>query len=290
MNSTQAKQIRIDEYLARLGHLPKKVSPQRLVYTSMLSDGNDSTPSFQVTPDGHAFHDWSSGQKGSIVDLAMAILGTNSVSEALAHIEETMGLPSTTLPTKSFSFHQQNKIEILSADTLNAPALLRYAQSRGIHPTVATSYCAEVHYRTASGKEYYSIGWKNNSDGWELRNAYGKVAAAPKDVTLVNDLCECPYLVFEGFFDFLSAAQLRWFRPDEMNAVVLNSNALVERALPLLGYASRIICLLDNDASGKRTTARIREAYPHVEDRSDLYVGYNDLNDALCAMNDSRYK
>ena len=292
MNSTQAKQIRIDEFLGRLGYTPAEVSEKRIIYRSMLSQSGDRTPSFQVSADGHAFFDWSAGCSGSIVDLAMCLLGTTSVSAALAHINEVMGHPCTITPAApSFSFNQhKNSLSVITVTPLAKPALLRYAYSRGITPSTAKTYCSEVHYRINAGREYYSIGWRNNSGGWELRNAYAKLAAAPKDITVVNDLCGCTFLVFEGFFDYLSAVTLGWFKPARMNAIVLNSTSLLDRALPILSEASRVICLLDNDESGRSATERIVTACPLAENHSYLFRQYNDLNDYLRAMNDSNNK
>ena len=288
MNAAQAKQFRIDEYLARLGFLPKRRGDKRMMYTSMLATGADSTPSFEVSADGHAFHDWSTGAKGSIVDLAMSLLHTSSVSVALAHIARTMGRPAQVAPccTNSFSFHQQKSFELLSVGELTSLPLLYYGRERGITLPVMKMYCSEVHYRASQNREYYAIGFQNKSGGWELRNKYSKVAAAPKDITVMNDLCGCTMLLFEGFFDFLSAATMNWFRPQLMNAVILNSTALLDRALPILNEASRVICLLDNDPSGQEATEHIMQACPHAEDHSNLYASSNDLNDFL--MNKSK--
>ena len=293
MDCSQAKQIRIDEFLAQLGYSPAKVSTRRITYRSMLAQSGDRSPSFQVSVDGHAYHDWSTGFCGNIIDLAMRILGTTSVSTALAYIDEVMGHPTIVTPPKSFSFRQreQSAIDILSVEHLSAPALLHYAWVRGISSDVIKAYCSEVHYRINGGREYYSIGWANASGGWELRNAYSKLSTTPKDITVVNDLCGCTMLLFEGFFDFLSAVRLRWFRPNSMNAVVLNSTALLDRAIHVLQDASRIICLLDNDDSGRRTTERIMQACSQAEDHSHLYSRYNDVNDALPSIiNNRNYK
>lgn len=52
-------------------------------------------------------------------------------------------------------------------------------------------------------KEYYGIGFKNDSGGYEIRNPYIKTSSAPKDIkTITNNAKEA--VVFEGFFDFLS--------------------------------------------------------------------------------------
>lgn len=283
MNTQQAKQIRIDVYLARLGYNPAKKGKNGFWYISMLAPNGERTASFQVSADGHAFHDWSTGDSGSIVDLAMSILGKSDVSVALAHIESTFGCPaSAVVKANSFSFYEQKKnLTVVSAMELTSPALFAYVKGRGISADIARTYCSEVQYRIGSGKEFFALGWPNNSGGWELRNRYSKLAAAPKDVSTVNDLCGCTMLVFEGFFDFLSATALHWFRPAEMNSVVLNSTALLDRALPLLQQASRIICLLDNDDSGRKATARILQACPLAEDYSHLYTGFKDLGDYL---------
>lgn len=288
MNSKQAKQIRIDDYLARLGFSPKRADSKRLMYLSMLAPNGERTASFQVSADGHAFHDWSTGAKGSIIDLAMHIIGTSDVSVALAHIESTVGCPASAIAkANSFSFYQQKKfLNVVSVKELTSPALLAYAKGRGIPADIARAYCSEIRYRIAnSSKEFFSLGWPNDSGGWELRNRFSKVAAAPKDVSTVNDLSDCTFLVFEGFFDFLSAVALRWFRPMEMNAVVLNSTALLDRALPLLQQASRIICLLDNDESGRRATASILEACSLAEAHSHIFSECKDLNDYLLMNN-----
>lgn len=288
MNIATAKHIRIDDYLAHMGYTPACVRPSGIWYRSMLvGAGCDTTPSLEVSHDGHAYHDWSGGTSGNIIDLALCIVGSARVSDALRHIEATMGRAADAVASPPFSFHPP-KIEIVSVERVSAPALLAYARSRGISADVVHQYCREVHYRISDGRVYYALGWPNNACGYELRNRYAKLAVAPKDITVANDLTDCTVLVFEGFFDFLAAAQMGWFRPLKHNAVVLNSTSLVDRALPILADARRIICLLDRDAAGKRAMLRIRDTYPQAEDRSDLYYSFCDVNEFL--MNKINYK
>lgn len=284
MNTLQAKRISIIDYLALLGHLPVRTGAKGYWYHSMLSPNGDSTPSFEVSPDGRAFHDWSTGATGSIVDLAMGIMGMESVSSALQHLDHTMGGVAPA-PVPSFSFHpQKTGIEILAVHELTSPALLAYASSRHIPTNLIQSYCCEVRFRNVvTSKEYFAIGWQNNAGGWELRNQYWKGAVSPKDITTINAQTDVTTLIFEGFFDYLSAVILGWFRPEEMNAIVLNSTAMIDHAIPVLGQAKRIICLLDNDAAGKQVTTIIRRTYPHAEDHSRLYASHKDLSEYLSA-------
>lgn len=286
MNTKQAKAIRIDEYLSCLGYSPGKVGEKGSWYLSMLALNGEKTPSFQVSPDGHAFHDWSTGASGSIVDLAMYIIRRHDVSSALAHIEATMGRSVSASASCSLSLYQHKSLEILSVESLASPSLFCYAESRSIPANVISAYCKEVRYRNIlTGKEYYSLGWPNDAGGWELRNRYSKLAAAPKDVSTINDLCDCTMLVFEGFFDFLSAVQMGWFRRDEMNCIVLNSTALVDKSFPILANANRVVCLLDNDDAGRKATNRILQFCPQAEDYSSHFAGCRDLNEYL--MNNS---
>ena len=84
---------------------------------------------------------------------------------------------------------------------LKSPALLAYLRERKIDTDVARNECVEVHY-TCNGKRYYAIGFRNRSDGYELRNRWFKGCIAPKDISYIKpggDKANATCLVFEGF-------------------------------------------------------------------------------------------
>ena len=124
MNCSDAKHIHIDDYLRIQGYHCVRRSASGRMYYSILAPSGEHTPSFEVSPDGHAFHDWSTGSSGSIIDLVMKKLGTNDVSECLKHLSDTMGTGFQPAANKTdfFSFHQQNQssIEIISTDAIEA--------------------------------------------------------------------------------------------------------------------------------------------------------------------------
>lgn len=281
MNSTQAKALDINDFLARKGVKSVHRNASGVWYHSPFS--SDATPSFKVTLRGDVFYDWSTGYKGTIIDLALLLLRTRDVSLALQDISETMGIdgPYSIVNSKSMNTIRP-AIRLIDVRPLQNCKLYGYAYGRGITRDILHTYCQEVHY-SVRGREYYAIGFPNNSGGFELRSTVFKGCIAPKDITTINDLADCPFLVFEGFFNFLSAVRLEWFNPLAMNAVVLNSTAIVEKSFGVLQNASQVICMLDRDKSGQATTQRILQKFPNAKDASFSFEQQNDLNDFLCA-------
>lgn len=289
MNCVQAKSISLVLFLNKLGYTPARVTNSGTFYISMLKPSLERNPSFQVSPDGHAFHDWSMNMSGTIIDFTMAFLKSNNVSEALSFISKIMissSIWNASTRKQSFSSYQHIKPALISANEISSMALLNYAESRGISEEVLRMFCKEVRFASGNGKEYYAIGWQNQSRGWELRNSFIKSSLSPKDITYINENTDCEILIFEGFFDFLSAVELGMFDVREMNAVVLNSTKQLEKAFPVLDSLNpkRLICYLDNDISGKDATKAILQCYSIAKDGSDYFKPANDLNEFYVSM------
>ena len=136
----------------------------------------------------------------------------------------------------------------------------------------------EVRY-TLHGKRYFAIGFRNVSDGYELRNRFFKASLSPKDISLMDngsDTCN----LFEGFIDCLSWLELGLGYGDDY--LVLNSVSLLERSFPILDRYERVNCYLDRDEAGRRTLEALRKRYADkLVDCSSLYKGYKDLNEYL---------
>lgn len=280
MTCAQAKEFSIHEYLERMGYKPVHLYASGHFYYSILAHGGESTPSFEVSRDGRAFHDWSTGASGNIIDLAMGVVGTHSVSSALEHIASILGTQKCKTQQFNFSFHQHNcATKILSIKPIHSIALFDYGKRRGIMPELLSSYCSEVNYMV-EGKIFFAIGWQNNSGGWELRNPYAKMCLIKKDLTYINNL-HSSIAVFEGFFDYLSAVTLGWIDQSRSDILVLNSTAMISRALPILENALHVYCYLDNDKSGCNATNLIKSACSNAIDYSFMYAGYDDLNEYL---------
>ena len=93
-------------------------------------------------------------------------------------------------------------------------------------------YCYEVHY-LHKGRQYFAIGLKNDSGGWELRNEYYKNSSSPKDITHIKNGNE-KLIVTEGMFDLLSILDSTKNLESEYDFLVLNSTAFLKKAMNVL--------------------------------------------------------
>ena len=279
MNYEEIKRhISIRAYLAARGILPQWERGNRGMYLSPLR--KERTASFSVSYDKNLWHDFGTGEGGSIIDLVARMEGCSEIEAArrLAIGEHGMLVPihvealRTNEPTPS-------RLIILSDRELTHPALLGYLTGRGIDPAIARTYCREVRY-TIGGKEYFAIGFRNDAGGWELRNPLFKGSSTPKNITTLDNSSDTA-MVFEGFIDFLSYLSLKGNLSPSIDTAVLNSVTNLQKAVPFLARHSVIHAFLDNDDAGRKALARLEESVPSSEviDQSVFYRDYKDLND-----------
>jgi len=277
MNAKQAKNIMIADYLHAMGINSKKVQGDDLWYCSPLRE--ERTPSFKVNNRFNAWYDHGTGQGGNIIDLVMKMQQLSSVSEALQFLGGNM-------PAKqivSFSFQQQNicsKITNIRVEPISNQALISYILSRKIDLELARLYCQEVNY-TVRNMNYFSIGFKNDSQGYELSNQYFKGSSSPKDITTYkNEKDSC--LIFEGFWDMLSYFTLKDINQPEHDVVVLNSVLNLPKAVSFIAAHDKVYTFLDNDLAGERTTNVLMGICKSLLNQSVHYSNFKDLNDYLC--------
>ena len=100
MTIAEAKQVRIVDFLARLGHHTQHIKSGQYWYLSPLR--NERTPSFKVNDRINEWYDFGEATGGDLVELAKYICRTDCVSEALAYIERLVNgasLPRTRMLT-----------------------------------------------------------------------------------------------------------------------------------------------------------------------------------------------
>lgn len=287
MNAEQAKKIRIEDYLSRIGIVPVREQGHNLWYKSPFR--NESNPSFKVNRHINQWRDFGSGDKGNIIDLAMKLNQTDSVSEALKAIEQVipniqpqeLSSLSSQPPSPSFSFRQQEILEAVENITikpLSHPALIGLLNERKIPTELAQRYCREVHY-TNNGKQYFSIAFPNDKGGYETLNPYFKGCISPKEITTFDHQTATVHL-FEGFMDYLSLLTLQAKQAD-ISVVVLNSVHNLDKAIPFLSKHTQINVFLDNDEGGKQALERLQTMKLPFVDISKKYADYKDVNDFL---------
>ena len=291
MTIAEAKQVRIVDFLARLGHHTQHIKSGQYWYLSPLR--NERTPSFKVNDRINEWYDFGEATGGDLVELAKYICRTDCVSEALAYIERLVNgasLPRTRMPTAP-----PRPVEAEMKDVIVIPlrhhALFSYLQSRLIDADISRMYCKEVHYELR-GRHYFALAFGNISGGYEVRNAYYKGCLNNKDISLIRHLTEETQenvCVFEGFMDYLSFLTIRVKnnpqhpRLNAQDYVILNSVSNLSKAESILATYTRIGCFLDNDTAGRNAYANLQRMLgDRLQDMSVHYAGYNDLNEYLC--------
>ena len=277
----QLKAIPIIHYLQQQGFQPVKANGAELIYYSPKNE--EHTPSFFVNPKKNVFHDYSGvGEQGDIIRLIQYINGC-SFMQAIDTLE---AIKPEKLQSFSFSGNnlsqtkQSSSVEIVSVQPLRNRALIDYVASRKISQAVALTYLQEIHYRI-NQKQYYSTGFRNDKNGYELRSLYFKGGTSPKWFSYFPVQGSSEINLFEGVFDFLSCCQFFKTTKLKNSTLILNSLSFIKDALPLLAPHKTVNAFLDNDKAGKRALEQLRKEELTVRDCSQYYPTSKDFNKYL---------
>jgi hypothetical protein len=286
MTLSEIKKISIRKYLNSMGIQPAKNYGYYGLYHCPYRKDHDA--SFKVDYNKNVWHDFGANEGGSIIDLVMR-LNNYSLKEAIADINQYV---STTVRQRdTFSFHGSTVYNKSNNETpttiirdiipIKHPKLIAWVQERKIDLGLANKCCMEIHYRNRN-KDFFSIGFRNDNGGYELSSPPDfKGCISPKDITTIrinNDIC----LVFEGFWDFLSYLTLQKVEKSKHDVAILNSVSNVQKAMDFLKTHKEVYPYLDNDEAGRKASELIKSNCVSVNNRSERYVGFKDLNDYLC--------
>ncbi|WP_415583379.1 toprim domain-containing protein, partial [Flavobacterium frigoris] len=270
----------------RTSFLLERVAHHQLVYPPSKTKGEnvwflspfrkETTPSLKIDTNRNLWYDFGEGAGGkSVLDFVIRLKNC-SVKEALENLKND-----------TFSFHQQeikitetNCYSILKMHGIKNAHLIAYLRARKINLEFAQQFCVEIHYALNIEKEYYGIGFKNNTGGFEVRNKFFKGCLGSKSITTICNDSDVVSL-FESWSDFLSYLTLKKETPKE-DFIILNSTSLVKKAIELLARYSEIKVFFDNDEAGDRATNLVLESTKNTS--SDIRVHYknhNDLNEYL---------
>ncbi|HRN47509.1 MAG TPA: toprim domain-containing protein [Niabella sp.] len=278
MTTKEAKDLDMVDYLSKLGFEPIKVTEPHYWYSSPLRD--EKTPSFKINKKMNRWKDWGSGESGNLVDFGV-LYHKCSVSDFLKLLDDsapTISQHHSFKKNYNAKDEEKQKIKILSVKPIISLPLVKYLHTRRISMTIADQYLKEVSYELKD-KNYYALGFQNNSGGYELRNQYIKAASAPKDSTFIDNGTK-ELAVFEGFFNFLSYQTLYHKKDIPIrNFLVLNSTSFFEKNIPRMHEHRRVHLYLDNDATGQKfTKTAIQMDKEKFIDERHLYQNYDDLN------------
>lgn len=282
MNCKQFNSISLQEVLLSLGHLPTKQNEKEAWYLNPFA--SESQASFKINKSLNYWYLFSEGIGGTNTDFMKKYMN-NSVNEVLIWADK-----------QNFSSFQQQNIsnprienlpktyKIIEIKNIQHPALLEYLKERKVEDQ--TELLKEIHYRL-SDKNYFGIGFKNDSGGYEIRNKYSKICLGKKDVSTIKNGSES-LRVFEGFFDFLSFKNVEnLLEKEPADYLILNSVSMISKIKKSLDSYENIELYFDNDEAGNRAVEIIRNENQNTEDCRVLYSGFKDLNDWMIHKNPS---
>ena len=274
MNCKQFNTIPLEEVLQILGHLPTKQTEKEAWFLNPFA--NENHASFKLDKRNNIWFLHSEGIGGNNTDFMMKYLKA-SVKEVLEWAEK-----------QNFSsFHQQkdyhkkeelptNNYTIIELKDIQHPALLEYLKFRKVENQ--TAFLKEIHYQM-NDKNYFGIGFKNDSGGYEIRNKYSKICLGKKDVSMIKNGSE-NLKIFEGFFDFLSFKNIEKSLSDEKSDyIILNSVSMIHNIKNSLRNYEKLELYFDNDEAGNRAVEMLKNENENVEDCRKLYSDFKDLNE-----------
>jgi DNA primase len=272
MNCNEAKRIDIISFLAKNGIDPDYNQGVNYWYKSPLRD--EKNPSFKVNSYKNLWFDFGIGDGGDIIKLTSLLFKVDS-SNALK-----------ILSNNNYSTHQKvlngedSKVLITNVKEISSIQLINYLESRKLKLQLAKEYCKEVSFKL-NDKNFYAIGFQNDSKGYELRCKYFKGSSSPKDVTLIKNNSE-KLLLFEGFIDFLSWFSCKQFFTGNHDYLILNTLSFLNKSKVLIEEYNEVLLFLDNDEAGKKATAElIGSSLSKCINMSMGYSEFKDLNDSL---------
>ena len=275
MNCEQIREkVSIRRVLESFNLFPVKQNSETAFYFAI--DREEKSPSLCVDFAQNKAFDFGTGKSYDVISIVQQ-LSKCSVSDALQYLEK---FDTTIQSTNKSSLETNKNYEVLEVKEIEHLALAEYLMSRKVFNQ--KHWVKEIHYQM-KGRDYFGVGFYNNSGGIEIRNKYSKICLGTKDVTLLknpknekNEIC-----VFEGFFDFLTYLNLPNVQFSNSDFLILNSTAMFFKVEKQLTQYNKIVLFLDNDLNGKTLAENIIGRYENVEDCSILYEDFKDLNEWL---------
>lgn len=280
MNIQQINSLDFVEILSqKMGLKPEKMNSKSIWFKSPFRP-DERTASFHISQiyEYDVWFDHGNGLGGKIVDFFIHYLNTD-LKGVLKYFNSTIIQAPKNYSPQKFTVKRKNSIEILKVKTLYNYKLKSYLHSRKI-TSKSWKYIFEIEFLINQTHKIYSIGFKNNSNSFELRNSFFK-GSSGKDITTITYNSKI-IKVFEGFIDFLSFIELT---DDEKqyDYLIMNSTSLTNKTIEYLraNQFQDIHLYLDNDKAGNLCTEEILNHFSNALDARKKYQFYKDFNDFL---------
>jgi len=247
---------------------------------------NERTASLKIDKTKNRWYNFATGTGGKPIDLAMHVWECD-LSEAIVKLK---ALNHGTIRTEAQTQLQvrprklESETEKILIKPLANPALISYLDERGISFSTAKASLQEIYIKKEGRNTQFFVGLKNDAGGYNMRNKMFKRVHGHNAISTIEGNGEKQVIFFEGFMDFLSYREMN---PNhKKTAIVLNSTANVDSGIKRIEslQPKSVELFLDNDASGRQATDKIKSRFPFAVDRAGEYQAHKDLNDFLVAL------
>jgi hypothetical protein len=286
MNSTEAKKIPIEQFLAKLGHEPSSKKNNEYWYRSPFRE-NDKTPSFKVNLNLNTWYDFSITEGGTLLDLISKLYNEN-ISDVLKRLTanyQNIKISPVNIQPKIKSKGIQEAFKLEKVIELTKNSLLTYLKRRSINIDIAKKYVKEIHFNIVeSNSSNYAIAIENNVNGHEFRNIFMKGSVNGKSYTIINPGQNKDIAIFEGFIDFLSFLTDHNLQNFQSTVLILNSVNLRIDSLQVFkkNDYQKAYCFFDNDEAGRETLKFFKkELKIPIIDKSTIYKNHEDYNEYI---------
>ncbi|MCL3854138.1 hypothetical protein M1P97_22870 [Parabacteroides sp. GYB001] len=289
MNIEQAKRIKLEKFLKKLGLEPIEANGNRLWYYSPFR--KEEVPSFIVDVLNNVWFDQGTDKGGNIIELAKQLYQTDIMPILLDKIDETApAVPPTHFDVLSLTGLEES-VKCVTIEELKSIKDIAYFTSRNIDFAIADKYCKQISFRF-NDRDCQAVAYPNIHGGYELRSNIYSGHMLPLAISIVRmdpNVIASSCCVFTDFIDFLSYKTLLANGETEIlvekfaDVYILNSPSLISKALPNLNAYSHIYCYLNNDKTGRTITETIQGAFTdrHVVDASVRYADFQNVSTYL---------
>ena len=280
MNCETAKNIKLSSILDQIGACKIRTSNNEIWYLSPFR--KEQTASFKVDLRKNLFYDFGEGFGGNVLDFVMRYYKCD-IPNALKILREDFN---------SFSFQQQptavlneevnskKNYEITNVQTLSNPILINYLKERKLNLELCRNYLYEVHYQL-NGKSYFGVGFKNDQNGFEIRNKYIKLCLGKKWFTHIKNESKSA-VILESWSDFIALLTLYPKMEKEHDFIILNSLVLSSKIDSIMECYECVFLTLDSDEAGTKVKQKLLEkGNGKCTDFRTIFSNSKDLNEFL---------
>lgn len=289
MNIEQAKRIKLEKFLMKLGMEPVEANGNRLWYHSPFR--KEEVPSFVVDVNNNVWFDQATDKGGNIIELAKLLYQSDIMPLLMDKIEKVApAVPPTKFEVLSLTGLEET-VKCVTIEELNGIKDIAYFTSRNIDFAIADKDCKQISFRF-NDRDCQAVAFPNIHGGYELRSNMYCGHMLPLAISIVRmdpNVISSSCCVFTDFIDFLSYKTLLAHGETEIlverfaDTYILNSPSLISKALPNLNAYSHIYCYLNNDKTGRTITETIQGAFTdrQVVDAYDRYADFQNVSTYL---------